>query len=126
DLAGVARLGGLVVAALAAGRLLTVTGRWVALGAGSALALGLGALGSGPALVLAAAGAGALGVFDLGRPAGAPAGSRRTRPPGAPPPLHGCGRGGGGSPLPRRCSPLQTCLMTCRSETSYACRGRRE
>src|SRR5262249_61602079 len=73
DLAGVARLGGLVVAALAAGRLLTVTGRWVALGAGSALALGLGALGSGPALVLAAAGAGALGPIRLAGPAEATA-----------------------------------------------------
>lgn len=73
DLAGVARLGGLVVAALAAGRLLTVTGRWVALGAGSALALGLGAFGGGPALVLAAAVAVALGLIDLAGPAEAAA-----------------------------------------------------
>jgi len=73
DLAGVAHLGGLVVAALAAGRILTVGGRWVALGAGSALALGLGALGSGPALILAAVVAAALGLIDLAGPAEAAA-----------------------------------------------------
>lgn len=69
ELAGVARLGGLVVAAMAAGRLLTVTGRWGALGAGSALALGLGALDSGPTLFLAGTVAVALGLIDLAGPA---------------------------------------------------------
>src|SRR5262249_32199188 len=69
DLAGVARLGGLVVAAMAAGRLLPGSGGWGALGAGSALALGLGALDSGPTLVLAAMVAAALGLIDLAGPA---------------------------------------------------------
>ena len=68
DLAGVAHLGGLVVAAMATGRLLTVSGRWGALGAGSALALGLGALDSGPTLVLAAMVAVVLSLIDLAGP----------------------------------------------------------
>src|SRR5262249_28129243 len=69
DLAGVARLGGLVVAAMAAGRLLTGSGRSGALGAGAGLGLGLGRRASGPTLVLAAMVAAALGLTDLAGPA---------------------------------------------------------
>jgi hypothetical protein len=60
---GAARLAALVVAALAAGRILTVEDRWAALGGAAALALGLGALGGMAALVaggLVAAGLGAI------------------------------------------------------------------
>jgi len=65
DPAGVARLGALTVAVMAAGRLLTVRSRWAALGAGSALALGLGALGSAPTLWLAGVVATSLSLIDL-------------------------------------------------------------
>ncbi len=65
DPAGVARLGALTVAVMAAARLLTVRRRWAALGAGSALALGLGALGSAPTLWLAGAVATTLSLIDL-------------------------------------------------------------
>ena len=68
DAAGVARLGALIVAVMAAGRLLTVRGRWAALGAGSALALGLGALGSTPTLWLAGVVAATLSLVDLAGP----------------------------------------------------------
>jgi hypothetical protein len=61
---GTARLGALAVAALAAGRILTVEHRWTALGGASALALGLGALGGTTALLAAAAVAVALGAID--------------------------------------------------------------
>jgi hypothetical protein len=61
---GVARLAGLAVALLAAVRLLMVERRWAALGAGAALALGLGALGGTSAAVAGAAVAVGLGVFD--------------------------------------------------------------
>lgn len=60
----VARLAGLAVAVLAAGRILTVGHRWAALGAASALALGLGALGGTTALVAAALVAAGLGAID--------------------------------------------------------------
>ena len=65
DPAGVARLGALIVALMAGGRLLTVRRRWAALGAGSALALGLGALGSGQTLWLAGIVAATLSLVDL-------------------------------------------------------------
>jgi len=61
---GVTRLAALAVAALAAGRVLTVEHRWAALGAASALALGLGALGGTPALLAAAAVAAGVGAID--------------------------------------------------------------
>jgi hypothetical protein len=61
---GAARLAALVVAALAAGRILTVQDRWVALGGGSALALGFGALGGAAALVAAGLVAAGLGAVD--------------------------------------------------------------
>jgi hypothetical protein len=61
---GVARLGGLAVALLAGVRLLTVERRWAALGAGAALALGLGALGGTTAAVAGAAVAVGLGALD--------------------------------------------------------------
>ncbi len=59
-----ARLGGLLVCALAAGRMLTTRWRWSSLAAGSALALGLGSLGEAPALLAGAAVAAGLGVID--------------------------------------------------------------
>jgi hypothetical protein len=65
DPAGVARLGAVVVAVVAAGRVLTVGQSWAALGAGSALALGLGGLGGPPDLFLGAAVAVALGLIGL-------------------------------------------------------------
>jgi hypothetical protein len=68
DAAGVSRLGALVVAIMATGRLLTVRRRWAALGAGSALVLGLGALGSTPTLLLAATVAVGLTLVDLAAP----------------------------------------------------------
>src|SRR5215472_6702567 len=61
---GAARLAALVVAALAAGRILTVEGRWGAVGGASALALGLGALGGLAALVAAGLVAAGLGTID--------------------------------------------------------------
>lgn len=61
---GSARLGALVVAALAAGRILTVEDRCAALGGASALALGLGALGGPAALVACGLVAAGLGAFD--------------------------------------------------------------
>jgi hypothetical protein len=61
---GAARLAALVVAALAAGRILTVEDRWAALGGASALALGLGALGGTAALVAAGLVAAGLGAID--------------------------------------------------------------
>ena len=64
---GAARLAALVVAALAAGRILTVEDRWAALGAASALALGLGALGGTAALVVAGLVAAGLGAIDSDR-----------------------------------------------------------
>lgn len=63
--AGAARLGALVAVILAGARLLTAGRGWAALGAGSALALGLGALGDPPALFLAALVAPALGLVNL-------------------------------------------------------------
>jgi hypothetical protein len=63
---GAARLGALVVAALAAGRILTVEDRWAALGGASALALGLGALGGMAALVASGLVAAGLGAIDDG------------------------------------------------------------
>jgi hypothetical protein len=68
DAAGVSRLGALVVAIMATGRLLTVRRRWAALGAGSALVLGLGALGSAPTLLLAATVAVGLNLVDVAAP----------------------------------------------------------
>jgi hypothetical protein len=65
---GAARLAALVVAALAAGRILTVEDRWAALGGASALALGLGALGGTAALVAAGIVAAGLGVIDVDGP----------------------------------------------------------
>jgi hypothetical protein len=62
--AGAARLGALAVAALAAGRILTVDQRWAALGGASALALGLGALGGATALIAGAVVAAGLGAID--------------------------------------------------------------
>jgi hypothetical protein len=62
--AGAARLGALVVAVLAAGRILTVGRRWAALAAGSALALGLGALGDTTALVTGGLVAAVVGLID--------------------------------------------------------------
>jgi len=61
---GAARLAALVVAAMGAGRILTVEDRWAALGGGSALALGLGALGGPAALVAAGLVAAGLGAID--------------------------------------------------------------
>jgi hypothetical protein len=69
--AGLARLGALVVAVLAAGRALTVGGRWPVLAAGSALALGLGALGETQGLVAGGAVAALLGLADGAELAGA-------------------------------------------------------
>jgi hypothetical protein len=69
--AGPARLGALVVAVLVAGRALTVSGRWAVLAAGSALALGLGALGETQALVAGGAAAALLGLVDGAELAGA-------------------------------------------------------
>lgn len=66
--AGAARLGALVVAILAGARVLTAGRGWAALGAGSALALGLGALGDPPAMFLAALVAPALGLVGLAVP----------------------------------------------------------
>jgi hypothetical protein len=60
---GAVRLGALVVATLAAGRILTVDQRWAALGAASALAIGLGALGGLTAMVAGAAVAAGLGAI---------------------------------------------------------------
>jgi len=62
--AGAARVAGLVVAALALARILTTERRWAALGAGSALALGLGTLGGATGLVAGAAVAAGLGAID--------------------------------------------------------------
>jgi hypothetical protein len=64
-----ARLAALVVAVLATGRVLTADGTWAALGAGSALALGLGALGGPSALVAGALVAAGLVAIDRPRPA---------------------------------------------------------
>lgn len=61
---GVARLAGLVVALLAGVRLLTVEARWAALGAGAALAIGLGSLGGLTAALATAAVAIGLGLID--------------------------------------------------------------
>jgi trimeric autotransporter adhesin len=61
---GGARLAGLAVAAMAAGRVITVEHRWAALGGASALALGLGALGGTTAMVTAALVAAGLGAID--------------------------------------------------------------
>lgn len=62
--AAAARVGALVVAALAGARILTTERRWAALGAGSALALGLGALGGVAGLAAGAAVAAGLGAID--------------------------------------------------------------
>lgn len=67
--AGLARLGGLVVIVLAAGRLLTAGGRWPVLAAGSALALGLGSLGGTAALGAGAVAAVALALVGANEPA---------------------------------------------------------
>jgi hypothetical protein len=64
-----ARLAALVVAVLATGRVLTADGTWAALGAGSALALGLGALGGPSALVAGALVAAGVVAIDRPRPA---------------------------------------------------------
>jgi hypothetical protein len=61
---GAVRIAGLVAAALAVARILTTGRRWAALGAGSALALGLGSLGGLTGLVAGAAVAAALGAVD--------------------------------------------------------------
>ncbi|HEY7200179.1 MAG TPA: hypothetical protein VIC57_08210 [Candidatus Dormibacteraeota bacterium] len=66
---GAARVAALVVAALAIARILTTDRRWAALGAGSALALGLGTLGGTIALVTGAAVAVGLGAIDGAEPA---------------------------------------------------------
>lgn len=68
---GVGRLGAIAVATVAAGRVLTTDRRWASLAAGSALALGLGALGSPAGAVTAAIVAAALGAFDSGELVGA-------------------------------------------------------
>jgi hypothetical protein len=71
--AAAARLSGLVVAVLAGLRLMTVDGRWSAVAAGSALALGLGALGGPTGMVVGAAvaaGLGAMEVVERGESAG--------------------------------------------------------
>lgn len=73
DPAATARLGALAVALVAAGRLLTVSWRWAALGAGAALALGLGALGDTPGML-----AGALVAVGLGLMGGVEAPAART------------------------------------------------
>jgi hypothetical protein len=62
--AGTARLAALVVALMAGVRVLTAGQGWSALAAGSALALGLGALGGPTALVAGAAASAALGAMD--------------------------------------------------------------
>jgi hypothetical protein len=62
--AGAARLAALVVSVLAAGRILAGERPWAVLGAGSALAVGLGALGGLPALVAGAVVAAGLGTID--------------------------------------------------------------
>jgi hypothetical protein len=64
--AGAARVAALVVAALASARILTTERRWATLGAGSALALGLGTLGGVTSLVAGAAVAVGLGAIDGG------------------------------------------------------------
>jgi len=68
--AGAARIAALVVAVLAAGRILTTGRSWSALGAGSALTLGLGALGGPGGLLAGAAVAAGLGAIDGADPAG--------------------------------------------------------
>lgn len=70
--AGLVRLAALVVALLAAGRLLSVGWRWATLGAGAALALGLGALGGTPGVLAGAAVALGLGLMDGTESAQAP------------------------------------------------------
>ncbi len=62
---GAARFGGLVVAILAAARAITVGERWAALGAGSALALALGALGDSLTIAMAALVAPALALANF-------------------------------------------------------------
>jgi hypothetical protein len=66
---GAARLAALVVSVLAVGTVLTARQPWSALGAGSALALGLGALGGPGGLVAGAAVAAGLGVIEGPEPA---------------------------------------------------------
>lgn len=68
---GIARLGAIAVAAVAAGRVLTTDRRWASLAAGSALALGLGALGGPSGAVTGAIVAAGLGALDGGELAGA-------------------------------------------------------
>jgi len=62
--AGATRVAALVVATLAGARILTTERRWAALGAGSALALGLGALGGVAGLAAGAVVAAGLGAID--------------------------------------------------------------
>ena len=71
--AGAVRLGALVVATLAAGRILTVDERWASLGAASALAIGLGAFGVETAMVAGAAVAAGLGAIGGADPVDAEA-----------------------------------------------------
>jgi len=61
---GASRLAALAVAVLAAGRVLTADRPWPALGAGSMLSLGLGALGGPVGLVAGALVAAGLGTID--------------------------------------------------------------
>jgi hypothetical protein len=67
--AGVARLAALVVAVLAGGRILASDRRWIVLAAGSALAIGLGALGGAPSLIAGGVAAAGLGAIDGAEPA---------------------------------------------------------
>ena len=67
--AGAQQLGAMVVAVIAAGRVLSTGRRWAALGAASALALGLGALGGPVAVVTGALVAAGLGAMDGREPA---------------------------------------------------------
>jgi hypothetical protein len=63
---GIAMLAASAVSAIAAGRVLTADRRWTSLGAGSALALGLGALGGPQAVVAGAVVAAGLGAIPGG------------------------------------------------------------
>jgi hypothetical protein len=66
---GIVRLAAVAVSAVAVGRVLTTSRRWVSLAAGSVLALSLGAMGGLPAVVAGAVVAGALGAIDGGEAA---------------------------------------------------------